>query len=104
MISLFSGGGGFGIRHRDKRFKTRVAIEWERYACDTLLRAKDARVPMGDGHFYLDDAAVIRGDIREISSAQILETARLGVGEAALVIGGPPCDILGRGPAQGNPA
>jgi len=36
VISLFSGAGGFDIGTSQAGFQTRVMVEWEKAACDTL--------------------------------------------------------------------
>lgn len=89
-ISLFSGGGGLDLGIARAGFATRVAVEWERYACDTLRLAKASRRRVG-GHRYLQGCKVIHSDIRDLTPDQILKAARLEPEEADLLIGGPPC-------------
>lgn len=78
LISLFSGAGGLDIGFHKAGFETAVLVEKDAACCRTL-RAN------------LPDTPIVEGDINEISTAQILEAARLRPLEAALVIGGPPC-------------
>lgn len=78
VISLFSGAGGLDIGFRKAGFRIAVAVEQDSACCETLR----ANVP---------DLPVLRKDIREVCGAEILAVAGLEVGEAALVIGGPPC-------------
>lgn len=78
VISLFSGAGGLDIGFRKAGFRIAVAVERDSACCETLR----ANVP---------DLPVLRKDIREVCGAEILAVAGLEVGEAALVIGGPPC-------------
>lgn len=78
IISLFSGAGGLDIGFNRAGFKTAVAIDIDPSCCDTL-RANMPNVP------------IINKSLTEITSAEILQIAGLEVGEAALVIGGPPC-------------
>lgn len=78
IISLFSGAGGLDIGFDRAGFKTAVAVELDPSCCDTLR----ANMP---------DLPVINKSITEVSGAEILEAAGLKVGEATLVIGGPPC-------------
>ncbi len=78
LISLFSGAGGMDIGFHNAGFKTAVAIEIDPSCCDTLRK-------------NMPDVPVIQGDISKISSAEILNKANLKPLEAALVIGGPPC-------------
>ncbi|MBA3531060.1 MAG: DNA cytosine methyltransferase [Ardenticatenales bacterium] len=47
-------------------------------------------------HSYLDRAAIIEGDIRNITSQQLMEAAGTKKGEVTLVAGGPPCQPFSR--------
>lgn len=78
VISLFSGAGGLDIGFQNAGFETVVMVERDSACCKTL-RANMPNVP------------VIEGDINAVSTAEILKVARLKPLEAALVIGGPPC-------------
>jgi len=77
VISLFSGAGGLDYGFEAAGFDTRVALEFNREACETLR----ANRPW----------PVIERDILEVSSKELLETAGLRAGEVDLLIGGPPC-------------
>ena len=78
VISLFSGAGGLDIGFEKAGFTIAVAVEMNPACCDTL-RTNRAGLP------------VINKDITEVSSGEILQAAGLAPLEAALVIGGPPC-------------
>ena len=78
VISLFSGAGGLDIGFRDAGFETAVMVERDSACCRTLRT-------------NMPDVPVIEGDITEISTAEILQAAKLKPLEAALVVGGPPC-------------
>ncbi len=78
IISLFSGAGGLDIGFERAGFKVAVAIEVDTACCETL-RANKPLLP------------IINKSITDVSGEEILNTAGLEVGEAALVIGGPPC-------------
>lgn len=78
VISLFSGAGGLDIGFRQAGFETAVLVERDSACCRTL-RTNIPNVP------------IIEGDINKISTEQILAAAHLNPLEAALVIGGPPC-------------
>lgn len=78
IISLFSGAGGLDIGFDRAGFKTAVAVEIDPSCCDTLRT-------------NMPDLPVINKSVTEVSGAELLEAAGLEVGEAALVIGGPPC-------------
>lgn len=78
IISLFSGAGGLDIGFHAAGFETAVAVEIDPACCDTLRT-------------NMPDVKIINKSITDTTSEEILETAGLKVGEAALVIGGPPC-------------
>lgn len=78
VISLFSGAGGLDIGFRNAGFRVAVAVEQDTACCDTL-RANVPGLPI-----LCRNIVGVRGD-------EILRAAGLLVGEAALVIGGPPC-------------
>lgn len=78
IISLFSGAGGLDIGFDRAGFKTAVAVELDPACCDTLRT-------------NLPTLPIINKSITEVSGTEILKAANLEVGEAALVIGGPPC-------------
>lgn len=103
-ISLFAGGGGLDLGIAQAGFATRVAVEWEKYACQTLRNAQAARRFIG-GHRYLEGCAVLEGDIRSFHADEILAAGRLEPGEAALLVGGPPCvtfSVAGRRAGLGH--
>lgn len=77
-ISLFTGVGGLDFGFEAAGFRTAVAVELDSVACRTI------RLNRPDWH-------VIERDIHAVSSEEMLETAGLGVGEADILIGGPPC-------------
>jgi DNA (cytosine-5)-methyltransferase 1 len=62
---------------RDEVAEVRVAVEWGSEESETL-----------QSNF---GASVLKGDIREMSAAEILQAGGLDSGEVALVVGGPPC-------------
>lgn len=77
VISLFSGAGGLDLGFEAAGFETRVAVEFDKDAVATLR----ANRPW----------PVFDCDIHQVSSEQLLERAGLRVGEADILIGGPPC-------------
>lgn len=77
VISLFSGAGGLDFGFEAAGFETAVAVEMDRTCCDTLR----ANRPW----------PVIQRDVLQVSSAELLSVAGLRAGEAAVLIGGPPC-------------
>lgn len=77
VISLFTGVGGLDFGFEAAGFETAVANDLDRAACDTVERNREW--------------PVLRGPIDGFKSADILKTAGLRVGEADVLIGGPPC-------------
>lgn len=78
VISLFSGAGGLDIGFRSAGFRVAVAVEQVTACCETL-RANVPGLP------------ILCRNIVGVRGEEILRAAGLRVGEAALVIGGPPC-------------
>jgi DNA (cytosine-5)-methyltransferase 1 len=78
IISLFSGAGGLDFGFEAAGFQTAVALEMDRDCCATL------RANRPSWH-------VIEDDVFNVSSEKLLDVAGLKRGEAALVVGGPPC-------------
>lgn len=76
-ISLFSGIGGLDFGFEAAGFDTRVAVELDRHCCRTMGLNRDW--------------AIIQDDINAVSSDDILAKGGLSVGEADMLIGGPPC-------------
>ena len=77
-ISIFSGCGGLDVGAEAAGGEIRVAVEWDKKACDSL-------------RLHLGEEPVLQGDITQLETSAILERANLGTGEAALLVGGPPC-------------
>lgn len=78
VISLFSGAGGMDIGFRQAGFEIAVAVEQDPSCCNTL-------------RLNCPKLQVIEGDVSAITTPDILKVAKLKPLEAALVIGGPPC-------------
>jgi DNA (cytosine-5)-methyltransferase 1 len=76
-ISLYTGVGGLDFGFEAAGFRTAAAVEMDTVACRALRLNR--RWP------------VIEGDIHGVESEQILQIAGLSVGEADVLIGGPPC-------------
>jgi DNA (cytosine-5)-methyltransferase 1 len=76
-ISLFTGIGGLDFGLEAAGFETAVAVEVNAICCRTLRLNRDW--------------PVIERDIHEVTSTELLETAKLKQGQADVLIGGPPC-------------
>ncbi|MBQ6472152.1 MAG: DNA cytosine methyltransferase [Victivallales bacterium] len=78
VISLFSGAGGLDIGFEQAGFRTAVMVELDPACCRTLRR-------------NMPNVPILEGDINQMTTSTILSAAGLEPLEAALVIGGPPC-------------
>lgn len=77
VISLFSGAGGLDYGFEAAGFRTRVAIDVDRDACESLRQSRGWKV--------------LEGDISGLTSDAILKEAGLRKGAVDVLIGGPPC-------------
>lgn len=80
-ISLFSGVGGLDLGAKRAGFHIRTAVEFDR----------DSAASLRANHFPDRPDQVIDRSITDVPTAELLEMSGLRVGEAALVVGGPPC-------------
>lgn len=81
VISLFTGAGGLDLGFHAAGCRTAVAVEMDRHCCETLRTNKDR------GYSW----EVIEAPVETVTTQTILDAARLKVGEADVLIGGPPC-------------
>jgi DNA (cytosine-5)-methyltransferase 1 len=80
-ISLFSGVGGLDLGVSRAGFDLRAAVEFD----------KDSAESLRANHFRDRPERVIDRSILDVPTSELLEVAGVQVGEAALVVGGPPC-------------
>jgi DNA (cytosine-5)-methyltransferase 1 len=76
-ISLYTGVGGLDFGLEAAGFRTAVAVDIDPVCCRTIRLNR--KWP------------VLEGSIDQISSKTLLRTAQLAVGEADILVGGPPC-------------
>lgn len=77
VISLFSGAGGLDFGLEAAGFRTAVCLEMDKWCCATLRANRDW--------------PILERRIEEVSTDEILAAGALKAGEAALLVGGPPC-------------
>lgn len=93
VISLFSGAGGLDIGLEQAGFDTVVCIEHDK-DCRETLRFNRPDWALVESDNLIHDGILLKrqpGDIRSISVEECLEIGNLKKGEAALVVGGAPC-------------
>ena len=76
-ISLFTGAGGLDLGFEAAGFDTAVAVEMDARCVETLRANRDW--------------PVIARDVAEVPTDELLAMGGLAVGEADVLIGGPPC-------------
>jgi len=81
VISLFTGAGGLDLGFHAAGLVTAVAVEMDRRCCETLK----ANMSRGLGW------EVFEARVEDVPSKTLLSAANLAVGEADVLIGGPPC-------------
>lgn len=93
VVSLFSGAGGFDIGLEQAGFQTLACIDFDADCRETLeANRPDWLVIDGDAYEHKFGAAErVKGDIRSISAAEVLQAVDRSVGEVDLVVGGAPC-------------
>lgn len=77
-VSLFTGIGGLDFGFEAAGFKTLVALEMNKYCCETIRVNRPEWV-------------VIENDVNCVESKEILNAAGCMSGEIDVLIGGPPC-------------
>lgn len=89
VISLFSGAGGldFAVEKCAEPPLVQDGTEGPLEVVVATDYDHDAVESFEANH----DAPVLEGDIRKVPTQDLLDAAGIGVGDAALVVGGPPC-------------
>jgi DNA (cytosine-5)-methyltransferase 1 len=87
VVSLFSGAGGLDIGLEQAGFETAVCVEIDKNCRETLRYNRPEWSLIED----TKDGSRVPGDIRDVSVDEILKAGNLKKGEAALVVGGAPC-------------
>ncbi len=81
VVSLFTGAGGMDLGLEEAGFETVVSIEFNSVFRDTIRLNRPHWDPIDD----------FNGDVTKITSDFILKRTGLKVGDAALIVGGAPC-------------
>ncbi len=108
-ISLFTGIGGFDIGFANVGIKTKVMVEFDKYCCQTLranFHWEELKKRTVDGKpewknkkemrkdinwYHTPEPVILEGDIKKITTKEILKAAKLEVGECTVISGGFPC-------------
>lgn len=90
-MSIFAGAGGLDAGLEEAGFETRLAIEIDRDAVETLRATKAARLPVGGGRRkHLAKAKLVHADLTKITKSEFV--GLWGSEEPPdLLAGGPPC-------------
>jgi DNA (cytosine-5)-methyltransferase 1 len=84
VISLFTGAMGFDLGLEEAGLRIAVCVEYDHQCCESIRLNRPA-VP------------VLESDIRALTTSEILSAAKLRVGQAFSVVGGPPCQSFSTG-------
>ena len=93
VVSLFTGAGGLDIGLEESGYHTAVCVEYDA-DCRETLRYNRPEWKLFESDTKIEKTKLrkrIPGDIREISVDELLNFSGLKKGEAALVVGGAPC-------------
>lgn len=109
-ISLFSGCGGMDVGMSNAGIHSRVMVEWDKSCCNTLRtnfaweelkkRTKEDGSPQWKyksqmkksiSWYHYPEPVIMERDITKVSTKEILEAAKLQIGECSVISGGFPC-------------
>lgn len=93
MISLFTGAGGLDLGLEQAGFETRIAVEIDKWARQTLETNRS---------YFSHPCFPLLEDVTKPSAEEIVEAAGLRPGEAELVAGGPPCQSFSTAGRRGS--
>lgn len=85
-VELFAGGGGLLLGSSLAGVEHVAAVEWNRWACQTMRENAAAR------HRLVEGLEVFEGDVRDVRWAEVV-----GDVDIDLVTGGPPCQPFSLG-------
>ena len=88
-ISLFSGAMGLDLGFELEGFETRVVVESDSFAVKTI-KANRPSIPIVSRKY--GNRKERPASIEDVSTEEILVEAGLGVGEATVLLGAPPCE------------
>lgn len=83
-VELFAGAGGLALGCELAGFESTLALEWDRWACDTI------RINKAGGYPLVANWRVHEGDVRQFDWKSLPQ-------DVALVTGGPPCQPFSMG-------
>jgi DNA (cytosine-5)-methyltransferase 1 len=93
VVSLFTGAGGLDIGLEDAGFQTSVCVEFDA-DCRETLKHNRPNWSLFEDNVKIESGEInsrVPGDIRDIEVNELLELSGLKKGDAALVVGGAPC-------------
>jgi DNA (cytosine-5)-methyltransferase 1 len=91
LVSLFAGAGGMDAGLESAGFETRLAIDIDKDAMDTLSTTKAKRLRIDDSsRCYLESANLVQADITKLGRKDLL-CLWDGQEVPTLLAGGPPC-------------
>jgi DNA (cytosine-5)-methyltransferase 1 len=91
LMSIFAGAGGLDAGLEQAGFETRLAIDVERNAIETLKATKVKRIPVdGARRKYLARASLVHADLTALTKADLVDLWA-DDDPPDLLAGGPPC-------------